>query len=389
VTVPSTATATKSLDVFLTNNSPTVVNIPGSVNNVYKLTFPAGTSALAVDLVTIGEGQINITAGAAGQGSVALTTVNNVVARKLIGHWLSGTPDLADKSGFTPAGTHDAMAVGDDVNALAFSTDVPPGFQGQSLDLTANATPGTIGVIVNNSATGDAGYLPTFDEGISSTFSIAVWAKGVPNTWNGFVSKRGEDGIGWQMRRSGGDTEAFTVRGTSSGNADGVGSVFVTDANQWRHFVGVWNGVTGTRKCYVDGVLDPSVDLTGDYAPMTMAPNHHLAIGTRAAAGDGNYEGWFSGKLYDVRVYNYAITAEEAAALAGLSPSNPKLTIQKWTGNQIRVSWPASFTGYTILKSSSVSGGWGPSGLAVTVEGNENAAYAPAQGSAQFYRLQK
>ena len=53
------------------------------------------------------------------------------------------------------------------------------------------------------------------------------------------------------------------------------------------------------------------------------------------------------------------------------------------------ISWPASATGYSVEKSSAVTGGWGPSGLSVAVEGPENAAYAPATASSQFFRLKK
>jgi hypothetical protein len=384
VTLPTGATATAPVTVYLTNNSPTVVSIVGPT----AITFPIGSLVQVVNLLTIGPGQINITAGAAGVGTAALTTVNLVVAPKLIGHWFNGAADLTDKSSYTPAGTHDGMVVGANPEALAYSADVPAGFSGQSLDLTANATAGvTVGVVVTNSAATDAGYQTTFDAGISSAFSVALWAKGLPSGWNGFASKRGEDGIGWQIRRGGGDTEAFTVRGTASGNYDGVGSVTIIDG-QWHHFAGVWDGVTGIRKCYVDGVLDPSINLVGDFAPMSMAPNHHVGIGARESSTTGSFESWFNGKLYDVRIYNYAITPADVTALLSGAPK-PTLKIQHWTGNQVRIAWPTSLTGYGIEQSSTVSGGWGPSGLSVTVEGSENAAYAPATGTPQFFRLKK
>ena len=388
VTLPSGATATSPVTVYLTNNSPTVVNLIGSTANRLAVTFPIGSLVQVVYLQAIGPGQINITGGAVGVGGGGLATVNTVVAPKLIGHWLAGAADLTDTSGFTAAGLHDGVIVGANPEALTFSTDVPAGFVGKSLDLTTNEASGvTVGVIVNNSANADAFYAPTFDGGIASAFSVAVWAKGVPGTWNGFVSKRGENAIGWQMRRSGGDTEAFTIHGTGSGNFDGVGSVTIT-ANQWHHYAGVWDGVAGTRKCYVDGVLDPSINLTEDIGPMSLAPSYHLGIGTREQNSVGNYESWFVGKLCDVRIYNYAITATEVASLVtGTIP--PALTIAPAAGNQVRISWPTSATGYGIEQSSAVSTGWGPSGLSVTVEGSENAAYAPATTSQQFFRLKK
>jgi hypothetical protein len=314
--------------------------------------------------------------------------MNLVIAPKLIGHWFAGAANLTDTSGYTSAGTHDGMIVGANPEALAFSPDVPAGFTGQSLDLTANTNAGiTIGVAITNSAQSDGGYLPTFDDAISSSFSVTVWEKGLPGTWNAFVSKRGEGTIGWQMRRSGGSTEAFTIRGTASGNYDGVGSIAM-EGSQWHHFAGVWDGVTGTRKCYVDGVLDPSVNLNGDFGPMSLAPYYHVGIGTREQGGPGSYESWFGGKLYDVRIYNYPLTSTDVTALLS-GVTRPTLKIQRWTGNQVRIAWPTSFAGYGIEQSSAVSGGWGPSGLSVTVEGSENAAYAPATGLPQFFRLKQ
>jgi hypothetical protein len=383
VTLPSGSTATSPVTVYLTNNSPSVVTIQGPS----VLTFPIGSLVQVVNLLTIGPGRINITAGAAGVGAATMTTVNTVVLPKLIGHWLDGTADLTNRAGFSPDGLHDGVIVGANPDALGFSTDVPPGYSGKSLDLTTNANNGTtVGVVIGNSAATDLNYSNTFDNGISSTFSVAFWAKGVPGTWNGFVSKRGEDGIGWQLRRSGGDTEAFTVRGTGSGNYDGVGSIPIIDG-QWHHFAGVWDGITGIRKCYVDGVLDPSVNLVGDYAPMSPAPSHHVGIGTREQSNVGNYEGWFAGKVFDVRIYNYPITASDVAAL--VTVPKPVLTIQYRTGNQVRLAWPTTFTGYSIVKSSSLSGGWTAAGLTVTVEGSENAAYAPTAGVPQYFRLKK
>jgi hypothetical protein len=138
----------------------------------------------------------------------------------------------------------------------------------------------------------------------------------------------------------------------------------------------------------VDGVLDPSVNLTEDFAPMSLAPDHHVGIGTREQGNIGSYEGWFNGKLCDVRIYNYAITAAQVAELvAGNTP--PTLKVQRWTGNQVRLSWPTSFTGYSIQQSLKVTGGWELSGLLVTVEGSENVAYAPATTGSQFFRLKK
>ena len=379
ITLPTGATATAPITVYLTNNSPGVVTIVGPT----AITFPIGSLVQVVNLLTIGPGQINITAGAAGVGSAVLTTVNMVVAPKLIGHWFSGAADLTDKSGYTTAGTHDGVVVGANPEALTYSTDVPVGFLGQSLDLTANTNSGTsVGVMVTNSANFDGGYRPTFDDGISSVFSVALWAKGVPGSWSGFISKRGEDGIGWQVRRGGGDTEAFTIRGTASGNYDGVGSVTIIDG-QWHHFAGVWDGVIGIRKCYVDGVLDPSINLLGDFAPMSMAPNYHVGIGARESGTPGGFESWFGGKLYDVRIYNYSITPAEVASLLG----HVSLNVQAGANHSVILTWPTT-AGFVLQTNTTINSVWGEAtGIIVTDQNGVSSVTNTAAGSARFYRL--
>ncbi len=376
VTLPTGATASTPVTVQLTNNSPTVVTIVGPT----AIIFPIGSLVQVVSLQTIGLGQINVTGGAAGVGAAGLTTVNMVVAPRLIGHWLSGAANLVETSGFRPAGTHDGVAVGSNAGALAFTNDAPLGFTGQSLDLRA----GNVGVMVTNSADTDAGYLPTFDTEIAANFTVAFWAKGFPDVWAPWVSKRGEGGIGWQLRRMGSDPVAgFTVRGLD--NDDGTGSsINVNDSPaKWHHFAGVWDQLTGTRALYVDGVLSHVV-YNNPSQTMTLAAGKHLALGAREGGGT-DFEAYFSGLLFDVRIYDYPLTAAEVTSLASL----PRLTIQKWPGNQVRISWPTTFTGYSIQQSSALTSGWGPSGLTVTVVGSENVAFAPATPSPQFFRLKK
>jgi hypothetical protein len=94
--------------------------------------------------------------------------------------------------------------------------------------------------------------------------------------------------------------------------------------------------------------------------------------------------------LFDVRIYNAPVSAFRIQSLLtapSVQPIQPVLTIQPWTNNQVRLSWPTSFTGYSLEQSSALTGGWGLSGLAVTVEGSENVAYAPVTTGPRFFRL--
>lgn len=70
-------------------------------------------------------------------------------------------------------------------------------------------------------------------------------------------------------------------------------------------------------------------------------------------------------------------------------PTPPALKIQLWTGNQVRISWPTSAAGFSLLRSSNAGSGYTNPGLTVTVEGSENAAYDSRGAGARFYRLTK
>ena len=121
---------------------------------------------------------------------------------------------------------------------------------------------------------------------------------------------------------------------------------------------------------------------------MAMAPAKHLALGAREQGGTG-FEGFFSGLLFDVRIYNDALSEAKITSLLTAPELPPSLTIQHWTGNQVRISWPVAAVGFTLQQSSALPGGWANSGLVITVEGSENAAYSPVTGNGLFYRLAK
>ena len=230
-------------------------------------------------------------------------------ATALIGHWVAGATNLTDSSGHTPAGTHDGVAIGTNAAALAFNADdVPLYFGGSSLDLRA----GNAGVMINNTATTDAAYLNTFDDAISNHLSVAFWAKGFPGTWAPWVSKGGEAGVGWQVRRySDAYNSCFTLRGVD--NAEGGGSSVNVNDNpaKWHHFAATWDQASGTRALYIDGVLSHDVNnVTGQV--MALASLQHLALGARQTAANGlNFDSYFAGLLYDVRIYNQMLFADQ------------------------------------------------------------------------------
>lgn len=275
---------------------------------------------------------VTYTVTSSDSAAVKVYTVVAVVlpepATALVGRWVSGAEALTDNSGYTPSGTHDGVAVGGNAGLLAYSSEVPAGFTGKSLDLSA----GNVAVQINNSATTDgAGYLTTFDDQIRSQITVAFWAKGFPAQWSPWVAKGGEAGAGWQIRRHDNNPVAgFTIRGLA--NEDGGGSPINVNDTNWHHFAGIWDQATGIRSLYVDGVLSHNTESVGNI--MSLATGQHLVLGGRQNDGTG-FQNIFSGKLYDVRIYKQKLFANQVQAI--MTPAPPSGLFQGW----INTHYPA------------------------------------------------
>src|SRR6185312_8352599 len=83
------------------------------------------------------------------------------------------------------------------------------------------------------------------------------------------------------------------------------------DDTSWHHYATTYNPETGIRRMYMDGTLVG--EQTGD-APYAKAPDKHLTINAQEQTTTG-FTGFNRTTMYDVRVYNYPLTASEIAAL--------------------------------------------------------------------------
>jgi hypothetical protein len=268
----------------------------------------------------------------------------------LVGHWLT-TASLADTSGFTPGGIHDGYGVGPAGTNYVFTNDVPPNMTGQSLWLYGNTA-----IAISNSATVDGTtYTNTYDDGVSNSVTIMVWAKGWPGSWNPWVSKYGETGTraeGWQVRTfAGGPNAVFTMRGTGATD-DPQGNIGSNDG-KWHNYAATYDAVTGIRTLYVDGKVANRLTGNGPYA---LARAEHLTIGGRDQPEGNNFTAYFSGEIYDVRIYTAALTQNQIGTMTMVAPP-VSTTVTPGTGGnpgQLVVTWPFG----SLLEATNVAGPW-------------------------------
>jgi Concanavalin A-like lectin/glucanases superfamily len=232
----------------------------------------------------------------------------------LVGHWTFDGPDVTDKvydrsgqgnNGYLLAGTDGSFTGGGPT-----STAKTIGKLGQALNFFS-AESG------NNTWFEGSGYavqIPHSASFASSPMSYSVWVKAKRfNKWQGIVSKRISDGNEFVIEIK--DTADYYACGSWTNNNYTAGSVTTVTqtANIWTHLVCTVDGINGTVRLYVNGVLENT------YSPAAWDGTTNTAaitIGKRGEIDDGT--GFFDGSIDDVRVYSRALSATEAKQLYNL-----------------------------------------------------------------------
>ena len=149
----------------------------------------------------------------------------------------------------------------------------------------------------------------------TGSFTVALWANATAwnNNWgHAMMGNRGESGIGWQVRRFGGNPNAsFTTRGI--GNDDNPQSNVPMPLNEWVHVGAVYDNANNTKTMYFNGASVGQVETN----PGSVNPtSHNVYIGARANGGNSGPEAFFTGSLDDVRYYDIPLNQVEIVALA-------------------------------------------------------------------------
>jgi len=152
---------------------------------------------------------------------------------------------------------------------------------------------------------------------ITNQITVAAWIKVniFDCEWQAIITKG--DGS-WRLQRNGtqGSIE-FACTGAFVPNAL-VGSLFGTisvNDGQWHHIAGTYDG---SKIClYVDGKLDVSSEATGS----VEVNDYNVIVGANAEKPGRN----FKGSIDDVRIYSYALSAEEVQTIsAEQNPTSEK-----------------------------------------------------------------
>ena len=144
----------------------------------------------------------------------------------------------------------------------------------------------------------------------SGSVTVAAWIKinAFDKPWQAIVTK---GDYAWRIQRNNEEsTLEFACTGLSIPGGNQYGSLYSTQAlgtGRWYHVAGIYDG--SKMSLYINGALDASQEASGSIS-RTDAP---VLIGANADMPDR----FWNGMLDDVRVYNYALSGDALAALAG------------------------------------------------------------------------
>jgi hypothetical protein len=185
-------------------------------------------------------------------------------------------------------------------------------------------------------------FNPTGSLSISAWINMSSWGG---NWGNVILSKRGENDLGWQFRRHGGNQNlTFTLRGTSG--ADDPQGTIEPPLNEWIHVAAVYDADAGLRTVYINSIVDVQIDDSGTVASCP----HDVYIGARATDDNAGQEGFFDGQIDDLSIYGRALSPGEVFSLAGGSPpdldgdmkidfKDYAVLVDQWLDEQLWPEW--------------------------------------------------
>ena len=150
-------------------------------------------------------------------------------------------------------------------------------------------------------------------------WTVAAWIKttasGMAVTKMGFVGGANPDGWGMSVSANGTVGAVLHKSGVGTVNIFAGDGTIVNDG-QWHHIAVIFNRRANMGR-YVDGAATGTQYSLASLSGQALDNTNQLRIGARDQAGD---EVFFRGLIDDARLYARALSLDEIAALAGVSP---------------------------------------------------------------------
>jgi hypothetical protein len=276
-------------------------NFHGLLDEVRLYSYERTTAQVRQDYTAKGSAEgVNAQLGSSGvrqslnQGLVAYYPMNEAAANTCS----NGTNDSCDSSG--------------NRNDAAWNNDTT----------TAN---GKFGNATSYDGTGD--YATTSDSDSLDTtgnWSISGWVYNtntdLNHAWQYLVMKGtgyGQQNIPYFVRLGYGQLSVGNINNYTE-DSDAVSISSLTAVNTWMHFTAVFNDEANTMSIYVNGQLQTTASTTQS----SLANSAGLGIAATANGTDA-----FKGSIDELRIYNRAVSADEAKALYSNTPG----PIARWS----------------------------------------------------------
>ncbi len=194
------------------------------------------------------------------------------------------------------------------------------------IDGSAIEMPGTVSQKVEIVGSEDA--FNNFSLGVT----VSCWMKvNAVDNWTVAISKSNTNAQnGWELGMNPNTGGAFfAVRGRGALSSE----ISILDS-QWHHVVGSWDPVTGEHNLYIDGELNQgAVDARG-----AIKADSPVFLGIRnMSPGELPYDGL----LDDVKIYNYAVTAQDVVDMYNTFADPDKILCISEYSQEFDVSGPS------------------------------------------------
>ncbi len=347
--------------------------IHGATASSYTATAASGNVSYTCTVTNNYNGYSSTNAGPVVVTGIADPTTRyqlTVLSNNPIAYWrLDEGPDNGSGNdgtvAYDSAGGHNAIYTNVELDLTGFSTNGVDSTDTAALFGEYNSSPSNSYVSeINNSSNEISPINFAEPAGRNGEFSVEAWvcSSNTQALGAGIAAKGWGDGDE-QFDLDVYNGFRFFMR-DASGTYHGVNLSAAPTVGQWYYLVGVFDGANGAVHLYTNGVdaldasnIAPSLGVLTTTTTNSLLPQTaFVSIGARASGqAVTNYDFQFQGKIQDVALYNYALSAAQVAvhyqasglAVAPINP-NPTNLVFGVTNNQLYLTWPADHTGWQL-----------------------------------------